>query len=317
MIPDSHAHLDLVERDTGDVVADARSSGVRPIITIGITIDSSIEAVRAASSFEEVFAAVGIHPNDTAGATPEQFERLEELARSSDRVVAIGETGLDYYRDRTPADIQKRALRKHIKLARKLGKALIIHDRQAHQDVLEILAEEGAAETAVIMHCFSGGEEVLADCVRRGYYISFAGPLTFKKSDETRRIGLTGATRPAARRDRFSVPLAAPVQGQAEPPRARTPGRRRTGRDVRGSARRNGVCPGGEYRQGFRHNDTGGMSWKPGQPPGRSHRPLPSPRSSNPRASGPAGRWDRTSWWTPTSSGSSSTPRSSHRSTPS
>jgi TatD DNase family protein len=188
LIPDSHAHLDLVERDTGDVVADARSSGVRPIITIGITIDSSIEAMRTASSFEEVFASVGIHPNDTAGATPEQFERLEELARSSDRVVAIGETGLDYYRDRTPADIQKRALRKHIKLARKLGKALIIHDRQAHHDVLEILAEEGAGETAVIMHCFSGNEEVLADCVRRGYYISFAGPLTFKKSDETRRM---------------------------------------------------------------------------------------------------------------------------------
>jgi TatD DNase family protein len=188
LIPDSHAHLDLIERDTGEVVAAAKSAGVSPIITIGITIDSSIEAVKAASSFEEVFAAVGIHPNDTAAAAPGQFERLEELASSSDRVVAIGETGLDYYRDRTPADTQKNALREHIRLACKLGKALIIHDRQAHRDVLEILAEEGPAETPVIMHCFSGGEDILAECVSRGYYISFAGPLTFKKSDETRRM---------------------------------------------------------------------------------------------------------------------------------
>jgi TatD DNase family protein len=188
LIPDSHAHLDLIEQDTGEVVAAAVSAGVSPIITIGITIDSSIEAVRAASSFEEVFAAVGIHPNDTAAAAPGQFERLEELASSSDRVVAIGESGLDYYRDRTPTDVQKRALREHIRIARELGKALIIHDRQAHRDVLEILAEGGGARTPVVMHCFSGGADVLEECISRGYYVSFAGPLTFKKSEETRRM---------------------------------------------------------------------------------------------------------------------------------
>lgn len=188
MIPDSHAHLDLIERDTGEVLSEARSASVSPVITIGITIDSSIEAVRAAATHEGVFAAVGIHPNDTTGAKPEDFDRLEEIAGSSVRVVAIGETGLDYYRDRSPADRQKWALREHVRMARKLGLALIVHDREAHGDVLEVLADEGAGDPPVIMHCFSGGEAVLRKCVARGYYISFAGPLTFKKNEEARRL---------------------------------------------------------------------------------------------------------------------------------
>jgi TatD DNase family protein len=188
LIPDSHAHLDLIERDTADVVSAARSVGVSPIITIGITVESSVKAVLAASSCEWIYAAVGIHPNDTTAATPDDFERLDEIARSSERVVAIGETGLDYYRDRSPGSKQAWALREHVKLGRKLGKAVIVHDRQAHRDVLDVLAEEGAGDTPLIMHCFSGDEEVLAECVRRGYYISFAGPLTFKNSEETRRM---------------------------------------------------------------------------------------------------------------------------------
>jgi TatD DNase family protein len=103
-------------------------------------------------------------------------------------VVAVGETGLDYYRNRSPGEKQAWAMREHARLARRLGKALIIHDRQAHRDALDLLADEDAGEPPVIMHCFSGDEEVLAECVKRGYYISFAGPLTFKKSDETRRL---------------------------------------------------------------------------------------------------------------------------------
>ena len=188
MIPDSHAHLDLIERDTAQVVSEAVSAGVSPVITVGITIDSSAWAVDAAGRYDGVYAAVGIHPNDTSAVTPESFERLEEIARSSEKVVAIGETGLDYYRDRSPGGKQAWAMREHVRLARRLGKALIIHDREAHRDVLDLLADEGAGEPPVIMHCFSGDEEVLAGCLRRGYYISFAGPLTFKKSGETRRL---------------------------------------------------------------------------------------------------------------------------------
>ncbi|HEY5532367.1 MAG TPA: TatD family hydrolase [Candidatus Anoxymicrobiaceae bacterium] len=188
MIPDSHAHLDMIEGDTAEVVDRARSAGVSPIITIGITIESSIEAVRHAATNNGVFAAVGIHPNDTAATTPEEFERLEEIARSSDRVVAIGETGLDYYRERTPADRQKWAFARHAQLAKKLGKALIVHDREAHADVLDLLAEYGPTDTPVILHCFSGDERVLSECLQRGYFVSWAGPLTFKNNDYARRL---------------------------------------------------------------------------------------------------------------------------------
>jgi TatD DNase family protein len=188
LIPDSHAHLDLIEQDTARVVSEAASAGVSPIVTIGITLESSARAVEAASRFDSVYAAVGIHPNDTAEVTDRDFERLEEIALSSEKVVAVGETGLDYYRDNSPTDKQAWAMREHIRLARRLGRALIIHDRQAHREVLDLLAEEGAGDPPVIMHCFSGDERVLAECVSRGYYISFAGPLTFRKSGETRRL---------------------------------------------------------------------------------------------------------------------------------
>ena len=188
MIPDTHAHLDLIETDTGEVVREAESAGVSPIITIGINLASSIDAVRHSESFYSVYAAVGIHPNDTGNMTAEDIERLEQIAVSGEKVVAIGETGLDYYRDRSPAERQKEAFRAHIRLARKLGKALIVHDRQAHDDVLEILKDERAGETRVVLHCFSGDPDMLEEVLSRGYFISFAGPITFKKSQAAREI---------------------------------------------------------------------------------------------------------------------------------
>ncbi|MHB8897059.1 MAG: TatD family hydrolase [Candidatus Geothermincolia bacterium] len=188
MIPDSHAHLDMIEQDTGAVVASAREAGVHPIITIGITISSSLEAIDAASKYDGVYASAGIHPNDTAEVSPADFERLEEIASSSERVVAIGETGLDYYRERASAEAQKSAFRAQVGIARRLGKPLIVHDREAHDDALALLAEEARGEVPVIMHCFSGGRDVLDECLRRGYYFSFAGPITFKKSDAAREM---------------------------------------------------------------------------------------------------------------------------------
>ena len=188
MIPDSHAHLDLIEEDTGNVVASALAAGVAPIITIGITIPSSLDAIRAAETYDGVYAAIGVHPNDSAGVDGSVFDHLREMASSSARVVAIGETGLDYYRDRSPADAQKKAFREHARLARDLGKPLVVHDREAHDDVLELLASEIAGEVPVVMHCFSGNKEVLAECVKRGYCFSFAGPVTFKKNDAAREI---------------------------------------------------------------------------------------------------------------------------------
>lgn len=186
MIPDSHAHLDLMEAPAGQVMREAAAAGVGPVLTIGITLESSRLAVEAAEH-PGVYASVGIHPNDTAGATGETFEALEALARSSGRVVAVGETGLDYYRRRSPADKQAWALREHMRLAARLDLPLIIHDREAHADVLSILSEAPAG-LRVVMHCFSGDEGVLRECLSRGYQVSFAGPLTFKKNDEARRL---------------------------------------------------------------------------------------------------------------------------------
>ena len=188
MIPDTHAHLDLVEQETGKVVSAAEAAGVSPIITIGINLASSIEAVRHSGSFDPVYAAVGIHPNDTADMTAGDIDRLEEIAASGSKVVAIGETGLDYYRDRSPVNLQKEAFRAQVRLARKLGMALIVHDRQAHDDTLEILKEEKADETHVVMHCFSGDPDMLQEVLSRGYFVSFAGPITFKKSQAARKV---------------------------------------------------------------------------------------------------------------------------------
>lgn len=188
MIPDSHAHLDLIEEDAASLLAQAREAGVSPVITIGITVSSSMAAVMAAVENEDVFAAVGIHPNDTSSEYPGDMDRLEEIATSSEKVVAIGETGLDFYRERSPVDVQKEAFRAHARLAIKLGKPLVVHDREAHSDTLELLAREVDGEVPVVMHCFSGGREVLDECVRRDYYISFAGPVTFKNAALAREM---------------------------------------------------------------------------------------------------------------------------------
>lgn len=187
MIPDSHAHLDMIEENAGTVIERARAAGVSPIITVGINIPSTIEAIRTAVEYDAVYATAGIHPNDTEGVMAEDFDRLEELALD-EHVVAIGETGLDYYRDRSPAALQKQGFRAQAGIARRLGKALVVHDREAHDDALELLAAEVEGEVPVVMHCFSGGREVLDECVRRGYYFSFAGPVSFKNNQATRDI---------------------------------------------------------------------------------------------------------------------------------
>jgi len=186
LIPDSHSHLDPIEIDPRQAVVRALKEGVGPIVTVGINLASSRAAAGLASGIEGVYATAGIHPNDAGGVTAGDLEELERIITDTPRVVAVGETGLDYYRKKSPADIQKRIFAEQIGMAKRSGKALVIHDREAHRDVLEILAGESAGEVPVIMHCFSGGEDVLEECARRGYYVSFAGPVTFKKAYEAR-----------------------------------------------------------------------------------------------------------------------------------
>lgn len=204
MIPDSHAHLDMLGEPVSDVMAAALAAGVSPVITIGIDLKSSERAAVMASTHDQLYASVGIHPNDTGGNDTGAYDNLLAIASNSAKVVGIGETGLDYYRDSSPRDVQKAAFREHIRVARETGKTLIIHDREAHEDVLRILIEEDTGRANVVLHCFSGDVGIMLECIRRGYYVSFAGPLTFKNA---------GAARDAAGRaplDRLLVETDAP-----------------------------------------------------------------------------------------------------------
>lgn len=178
---DSHLHLDdeAFDGDREAVLARARAAGVRGFVTVGTSLDSCRRAVALARQHPDVFAAVAIHPHDAADATPEALETLAALARNP-RVVAVGETGLDYYRNFAPRDVQQQAFRAHLALARALDLPVIVHDRDAHADVLRILQEEGPAR--VVMHCFSGSLEIARTCLDRGYYLGLGGPLTYRNA---------------------------------------------------------------------------------------------------------------------------------------
>ncbi|HKL25352.1 MAG TPA: TatD family nuclease-associated radical SAM protein [Desulfuromonadales bacterium] len=187
---DSHAHLDGKQfaGDLEAVLGRAREAGVSDVLTIGCDLESSRRSVELALRYPEVHASVGIHPHDAASLDAETLAELERMAETVDKVVAIGEIGLDYYRDRAPRDLQRTAFRQQIRLAAKLGKPVIVHDRDAHDEVLQILKEEAAGKVAGVLHCFSGDLEMARACVAMGFLISFAGPLTYPKNDALRAI---------------------------------------------------------------------------------------------------------------------------------
>jgi TatD DNase family protein len=176
---DSHTHLDLCDPPDAELVAAAEQAGVRRIVTIGIDGGSCRAALAAAEDFPQVYASVGRHPNAARGFDDADLAELEALA-AHERCVAIGETGLDYYRDETPPPDQRRAFGAQIALARATGKPLVIHTRAAEQDTLDQLAAE-AQGVSVVMHCFSMPDR-LEECVARGYAISFAGNVTYKSA---------------------------------------------------------------------------------------------------------------------------------------
>jgi TatD DNase family protein len=183
MLIDSHAHLDMsqFDADRDAVIARARGVGVAAILTLGVDRASSQRAVTLARHYEGVYAAVGIHPHEAEQATPEDYNVLMKLAREREvnRIIAWGEIGLDYHYDHSPRDTQQREFRRQIRLARELDLPVCIHCLEAHDDVLAILDEEHAIDVGVVMHCFSGDELVARRCLDLGFYISFAGPVTF------------------------------------------------------------------------------------------------------------------------------------------
>ena len=181
---DSHCHLDAMGcrewTDVATVVSAARAVGVRRVVTVGDTVESSAWCADAASAHPDVWAAVAVHPNEVGGISESAYEALAVLAARPE-VRAVGETGLDYYWGRVPEREQQEAFRRHIALAKSAGKALVVHDRDAHSDVLSVLAEEGAPQWTVF-HCFSGDAAMARTCADRGYVMSFAGTVTFKNA---------------------------------------------------------------------------------------------------------------------------------------
>ena len=156
------------------------------MITVGTDMASSTQAIATASRHDGVHAAVGVHPNDAMEATPRVLEVIEQLAQDP-ACVAVGETGLDYYRDHTTPSQQEDSFRAHIDLAKRCGRSLVIHCRDAWKDTLRILEDEGAPER-VIMHCFSGDQAVADHCADAGYWMSFAGNVTFRNARELQRV---------------------------------------------------------------------------------------------------------------------------------
>jgi TatD DNase family protein len=189
---DTHCHLGLCEADEAELVASARDAGVRRILTVGIDEEASREAIAAAEAHEEVFACVGRHPNGTSGFDDAAAAELAELA-AHPRVAAVGETGLDYYRDRAPKSDQRRAFEAQIEIARAVRKPVVIHVRDGAESTEgEALAETfqllrtRAEGVTVILHCFSAPPGRVDEAAEAGWYCSFAGNVTFPKAESLR-----------------------------------------------------------------------------------------------------------------------------------
>jgi TatD DNase family protein len=174
-----------MDADVADTMAAAHEVGIERVVQVGVDVETSRWSVDLAASRDDVWAAVAIHPNEAHAADDAAWEAIAALA-SHPRVVALGETGLDHFR--TAADgwgAQEHSFRRHIAIAKSVGKAVMIHDRDAHEDVLTVLASEGSPEH-VVFHCFSGDSDFARRCADHGYVMSFAGNITFKNAQDLR-----------------------------------------------------------------------------------------------------------------------------------
>jgi TatD DNase family protein len=190
---DTHCHLFSMQGQPGEVVEAAHRAGVGALVCVGVDPESSRRSVELAESFRGVFAAAGMHPHTASGLDARAGTALEELL-ANPLVLAVGETGLDFYRMLSPAADQERALRIHARWAREFDKPLVVHVRDAWEATLRILEEEGAE--LVVLHCFSGDEAVARECSARGYFLSFACNVTYPKNEHLRQAA---AAAPAER----------------------------------------------------------------------------------------------------------------------
>ena len=182
-IVDTHCHLDMIDsgNDVDARVQTAAAAGVAPIITVGIDLPSSKNAVLLAARYQHIYATVGIHPHNVQGLTDSAYSELEELCKKPE-VVAYGEIGLDYVKQYAPRDTQRAHYERQVDLARKMQIPLVIHDREAHEDILHVLRNRAPFAAGGIMHCFSGDWNFARKVLDLGFFISIPGVVTFKKA---------------------------------------------------------------------------------------------------------------------------------------
>ena len=186
---DSHAHLDLPEfkHDRDNVIRRARENGIDRILTIGIGLRESKQAIQIAEEHSFVYASIGMHPHNARDLDLRMLDFIEQNARNP-KVVALGEMGLDFFRNRSPREDQIRCFRAQIDLARSLNLPIIVHDRDAHRETVDILREEQAGDMGGVIHCFSGDVKMAFDCIDMGFAVSIPGTVTFKNAKTLQEV---------------------------------------------------------------------------------------------------------------------------------
>ncbi|WZX99834.1 TatD family hydrolase [Bacillus sp. FSL W7-1360] len=189
MLFDTHVHLnaDQFAEDIDATIMRARDVGVKEMVVVGFDEKTITKALVLCEQYEDLYAAVGWHPVDAIDMTEKHLDWLRELSKHP-KVVALGEMGLDYHWDKSPKEVQKEVFRKQIALAKEVKLPIVIHNRDADQDVVEILAAEGAAEVGGIMHCFGGSVETAQRCIEMNFHISLGGPVTFKNAKRPKEV---------------------------------------------------------------------------------------------------------------------------------
>ncbi|MDC3417945.1 TatD family hydrolase [Aquibacillus salsiterrae] len=189
MLFDTHVHLNIdhFKEDLEEVKARAKDAGVSYMIVVGFDHETIPKAIELAENNQNIYAAVGWHPVDAIDMTDQELNWLEELSKHP-KVVALGEMGLDYHWDKSPKAVQKEVFRKQIRLARKIDMPIIIHNREATEDIIEILQEEKAVEVGGVMHCYSDSAEYVQTFLDMNFYISLGGPVTFKNARAPKEV---------------------------------------------------------------------------------------------------------------------------------
>ena len=186
---DTHAHIDFKDfnKDRAEMLERAREAGLVQVLNVAFDLASSVQAAQWAEKYDFVYAATGVHPHEADNVAADYLSQMEKLA-ARPKVVALGEMGLDYFRNRSSVKGQKRVFQEQLELAKQLNLPIIIHDRDAHGDVMEILRNAGPFPAGGVIHCYSGSWEMAKECISMGFYISIAGPVTFPKSTRLKDV---------------------------------------------------------------------------------------------------------------------------------